>query len=204
MLLILRPGTRQAEILAFAVCPCGILLPPKCGPERAPPSTTYCPNELGCSSRCLSARSATRLRNFQPPSPPRLLRRTGPPLRRRGSNTIDGRHLCRPSSSWRTREAAQASRIDGPIYDIAPDRASPIWRGQRTAQAQPVGAAASSPFPRQNPFMSAAPMMGPVWPCCKSTAQLSAPGRMRLARASSSVTGLPLHLPTGIRSRTTL
>ena len=39
---------------------------------------TIRPNGLRCCDRCLSARSAARLRTSQPPSPPGFCRRTGP------------------------------------------------------------------------------------------------------------------------------
>ena len=41
-------------------------------------------------------------------------------------------------------------------------------------------------------------------PAAGSTAQRSAPGRMKLCRSSCTVIGLPFHMPIGISSRTTL
>ena len=128
MLLILRPGTRHAEIFAFVACVRrpnvrdGNVFAASCFRQNAAASgPRHRQRNAPMNWDAPSVASRLGLRRgfgiFSPPAPRGFFVGPGHHLRRRGSSTIDGRHLCRPSSS---REELRSS--DRPLEDRRSNR----------------------------------------------------------------------------------
>jgi hypothetical protein len=189
------------------------LLPPKCGRLRASTATTLRPIGLR-SSRPLPLGPVHR-RGFgllSPPAPRGFERRTGPSAHNEEALHVQ-LSLPRPAPTpavvlLRARVAKPSRRrpARGGLQPTKPRIARRELPGKRRRRR--IACRGLSPphacWQRQNCRRRAAPTIGPACPCCRSTAQRSVPGCMKLWRSSCTVIALPFHMPIGISSRTTL
>lgn len=145
-----------------------------------------------CDNKIVASRPGplARLRNSQPPSP------SGASFSGPGQLAKEKQDQARVAEHVEQSQILQRSATPSPTFSLFHDQS-----GFRFGHAVSRGRSRAA---CQNSSSMAAPIIGPPWPSCSSTAQRLVSGRMIEARSNCTFIDLPDHTPTGVISRTTL